>query len=460
MAWGKPAPEGDKPSWLMRIEKNDATLTSVHVLRVRPFDENLQIDTAKALEGNEHVREFYASGHRVTSRAARAWAECFAINSSIASLCIGDESFGDAGEEGCALDEALKGLAHSAAIEKIDLEYKGVRDESGNAIGKVLEQSGSVRELRLGRNENFGAVGYEAVFAGAKSGATLETLDLTDNTLDSNAARALGNFLKDSSSIKRLGLTRCSVEAEGLREIGAGLAQTKASLERLEMSGVKLGDGGAESCFGGSGFGTGSTTNFLEFDFVQCEIKEARDVEALDGLLRASPKFVNVNLRGNAFGDSGLATLANGAFASRAPESIDLGSCGLTGASAGSLRFALNGSSAVSLFDNAFGDDGVGKIFDSARGCPVTLLDLGAVGLTVEGLRAIVQALENAETFPNLQTLVIGGNPGAQDDDWEGLVNKLRAVRPSLDVAWRAADGGDDSKLQRDDTGRIIGVEK
>ena len=85
MAWGKPAPEGNAPSWLMRIEKNDATLTSVHVLRVRPFDESLQIDTAKALEGNEHVREFYASGHRVTTRAARAWAECFAINISIAS---------------------------------------------------------------------------------------------------------------------------------------------------------------------------------------------------------------------------------------------------------------------------------------------------------------------------------------------------------------------------------------
>ena len=213
MAWGKPAPEGNAPSWLMRIEKNDATLTSVHVLRVRPFDESLQIDTAKALEGNEHVREFYASGHRVTTRAARAWAECFAINSSIASLCIGDEYFGDACEEGCALDEALKGLAHSAAIERIDLEYKGVRDESGKAIGKVLEQSGSVRELRMGRNENFGAVGYEAVFAGAKSGATLETLDLTDNTLDSDAARVLGNFLKGSSCMKRLGLTRCSVKA-------------------------------------------------------------------------------------------------------------------------------------------------------------------------------------------------------------------------------------------------------
>ena len=60
------------------------------------------------------------------------------------------------------------------------------------------------------------------------------------------------------------------------------------------MSGVNLGDGGAESCFGS--FGTGPKTNFLEFEFVQCEIKEARDVEALDSLLRASPKCVNVNL--------------------------------------------------------------------------------------------------------------------------------------------------------------------
>ena len=71
------------------------------------------------------------------------------------------------------------------------------------------------------------------MFAGAKSGATLETLDLTDNTLDSDAARVLGNFLKGSSCMKRLGLTRCSVKAEELREIGAGLAQEKASLERL-----------------------------------------------------------------------------------------------------------------------------------------------------------------------------------------------------------------------------------
>ena len=81
------------------------------------------------------------------------------------------------------------------------------------------------------------------------------------------------------------------------------------------------------------------------------------------------------------------------------------------------------------------------------------------MGLTVEGLRAVVKAFENPETFADLRTLVVGGNPGAQDDEWERLVNNLRAIRPELDVAWRAADGGDDSKLTRDATGRVISVD-
>lgn len=72
----------------------------------------------------------------------------------------------------------------------------------------------------------------------------------------------------------------------------------------------------------------------------------------------------------------------------------------------------------------------------------------------------MVKSFGDDQTFPNLRTLVIGGNPGAQEDAWEGLVNNLRAIRPALDVAWRAADGGDDSKLQRDESGRVTGVEQ
>jgi hypothetical protein len=260
--------------------------------------------------------------------------------------------------------------------------------------------------------------------------------------------------------LKRLNLTRCGIPAEGLRAVGAGLA-ARASVELLELSGVKLGKGGAHACFGDGLFTSGTQKlSITAVELVQCEIEDIKDVEALDSFLAACPNLVNANLRGNAFGDAGLAILAKSAFESHVPESLDIGSCAITAGAADSLAFALKASKSLALFDNAgLGDVGVAKIFDAGQGSSLTLLDLGAVGLTVEGLRAVVKTFENPQTFTELRTLVVGGNPGAQDDEWEQLINNLRAIRPDLDVAWRAADGGDDSKLKRDATGRVISVE-
>ena len=42
-----------------------------------------------------------------------------------------------------------------------------------------------------------------------------------------------------------------------------------------------------------------------------------------------------------------------------------------------------------------------------------------------------------------LETLVVGGNPGAVGDAWEAALERLRQARSTLDVAWRAADAGD-----------------
>lgn len=42
---------------------------------------------------------------------------------------------------------------------------------------------------------------------------------------------------------------RCVIGVEGLRVVGAGLA-SRASVEALEMNGVKFGKGGVYVCFG------------------------------------------------------------------------------------------------------------------------------------------------------------------------------------------------------------------
>ena len=461
MAWGKPAPEGAAPSWLARIERDDPTLVSVHVFRGVAFDESVQSATARALETNGHVREFYASGRAVSVAAARAWAKCLALNGSLRALCLGDESFGREVQEGgtatSALRETLRGCAHAAALERLDLENKGVTDAEGEALGKVFAQCATLREIVLGRNPGLGARGYRAALAGASEGGTLEALDLSDNALDEHAASALGEFLRTECPMKTLTLARCAIGVEGLRALGVGL-RSRASVERLVMSGTKLGGGGAEACFGS---GT-AATNIVEIELVQCEIEEARDVAALDSFLAASPALRNANLRGNAFGDDGLAMLSKGAFATRAPESLDLGSCKITAQSIDGLACAIKSSKTLSLFDNAdIGDAGAAKMFANASGSTLEVLDLGAIGLSVDGLREISRALERADVFDCLRTLVLGGNPGARDDAWESLIDELRARRPGLDVAWRAADGNSDdaNRLKRDADGRVIGIE-
>ena len=469
MAWGKPNPDiapgaRDAPPWLDAIEKNDPKLISLHVLRMRAFDEALQVATAKALETNTHLEHFYASGHRVSMSSAHAWAASLAVNETLKSLCIGDDAFGttidanDGGDGKSALEATLRGVAHSSSLELLDLEYKGVTDASADAIGKAMAQCATLREIRLGRNTALSGTGLTKALAGAVDGGVLEVLDLTDSALDVDGSNAVRELLASSCPVRTLGLTRCTLSNDGLQAIGAGIASC-ASLQRLDVSGLKLGDGGAAACFGGAHF-TGVTSELSEIELVECGVCDGEDIKALDAFLRCAPRSRVVNLRGNAFGDSGLEVFASGAFSTRAPESLDVGSCGLTSSAVDALKVPIAMSTSLSLFDNPkLGDDGVVRLFAAAESSSVVCLDLGAVGLTVNGLKSVIEALKNLKTFENLRTFVIGGNPGAQGDEWEQLVNDLRAIRPSLDVAWRAADGGDSEKLQRDAQGRVVGVD-
>ena len=104
----------------------------------------------------------------------------------------------------------------------------------------------------------------------------------------------------------------------------------------------------------------------------------------------------------------------------------------------------------LSLFGNeAVGDNGAVAMVDAVRtgtgGRRLRVLDIGGCGIGEEGMTTLCDALIDhpTEVFPVLETLVVGGNPGAVGDAWEAALEKLRQARPTLDVAWRAADAGD-----------------
>jgi hypothetical protein len=86
-------------------------------------------------------------------------------------------------------------------------------------------------------------------------------------------------------------------------------------------------------------------------------------------------------------------------------------------------------------------------------------LDLGGCGADEAGLVAFADALaSSAARLPMLETLVVGGNPGTQGDAWEPALARLRESRPGLDVAWRAADAGENPETQEMQANLLAGA--
>jgi len=94
MAWGKTV---GVASWVERLKANDASLTSVTVFRGRLFGPDEAAAVSAALRTNTHLLELYASGHAMDAATAATLAEALAENTTLQSLCVGDDAFGDAG---------------------------------------------------------------------------------------------------------------------------------------------------------------------------------------------------------------------------------------------------------------------------------------------------------------------------------------------------------------------------
>lgn len=77
------------------MRRNDPTLTSLCVLRMRRVDEAGLRQLAAALAGNSVLQELSLSSHAVPPAAAAAFAEALTANCTLRSLDLGDRSFGD-----------------------------------------------------------------------------------------------------------------------------------------------------------------------------------------------------------------------------------------------------------------------------------------------------------------------------------------------------------------------------
>ena len=96
MAWGRSSAAQGVDDLCARLRANDASLTSLTLFRGRRFGPPEVAQLAEALEVNTVLTELYASSHAMAPSAAAVLAAALARNerSSLASLCVGDASFG------------------------------------------------------------------------------------------------------------------------------------------------------------------------------------------------------------------------------------------------------------------------------------------------------------------------------------------------------------------------------
>ena len=461
MAWGKTV---GVASWVERLKANDASLTSVTVFRGRLFGPDEAAAVSAALRTNTHLLELYASGHAMDAATAATLAEALAENTTLQSLCVGDDAFGDAG-----LAALAPGVAKSASLRSLDLENKGVGDAGAAALGDALAtaRSGgcpSLRAINLARNPKLGPEGVAAVCAGAKYVANLTKLILRELDARGVAADAVAELVASARRLAVLDLSGATLDvaAGDIAKIRAGFNKRfeknqndESSLEdaaplALELDGVRLGDDGAVALAG---------EDVRSFFPARVSVRGcAVGADGARALARAcGASTETLVLRDNALGDAGALAVAAALSSTESSrlESLDLGCVGVGAAGAAAVARAARGVRDLSLFGNAsMGNEGLmafaGDDPETSRALSaLRSLDLGGCGADEAGLVAFADALaRDAARLPMLETLVVGGNPGTQGDAWEPALARLRETRPGLDVAWRAADAGENPETQ------------
>jgi hypothetical protein len=146
MAWGAKGSSGVS-DLVKRLADNDARLQELHIMRMRKLDDAGVNDLCKALERNTVCTTLYASGHAMSSKAAGQLGAMLAVNRTLRHLCVGDEDFGDE-----ALLSLALGLGASCALQKLDLENRGISGAGVQALCAVLERNDHLKTLNLSKN--------------------------------------------------------------------------------------------------------------------------------------------------------------------------------------------------------------------------------------------------------------------------------------------------------------------
>ncbi|KAA6426274.1 MAG: hypothetical protein FRX49_03386 [Trebouxia sp. A1-2] len=261
MAWGAKGGRG-VDDLVERLTRGDPSLSSLHIFASRKFGREEVQKLCQALRANTTLKELYASGHHLTPQTAGMLGAMLAANTSLVSICLGDDALGDAG-----VLELVDGVKQNSTLQKVDLENKGISSKGADSIAAAIQGHQSLQQLVLAHNHlsdegvrllqpalallrrldlrgcHIGSQGAQCLATALREAHSLEVLRLDDNPLTEHGGSALAAGVWHSQSLRELHLCNTGIGDEGLSRLAQALTHA-SQLTYLDVSACSIGDEG------------------------------------------------------------------------------------------------------------------------------------------------------------------------------------------------------------------------
>ncbi|KAI8103751.1 hypothetical protein M9435_006279 [Picochlorum sp. BPE23] len=419
-----------------RISQNDASLTSLYLMRHRRFNEEDAGRLADALSRSETLVELNLSSHAISPRVAGILGAGLKSNQSIRFISIGNSTFGDE-----AMVELCGCFEENTSITTIDLERKGLTRSSAAAVCRAVEKSTSVKHLMLSHNDLQG--GLEDVLP-CVSG--LESF--VSHSCGIGCARsstALSVAMRNASALKRLELDHNMLDASSAVLLAEGISHCTC-LEKISLSSNPLGPEGVSSLVEALPAGIQS------IDISHTDAQDA-GICSLAACLRSQklPHIRYINISGCGLTARSMSTLLEAA--SHLPDGkgleLDAGeNIGLGHDEFFSYVLTCHRILSLRLHGCNLGTRGIESLIRAlevhAGGAhPLRDLDISGNNIPEDCMVTLLSRLASPHgisVFSCLQTLVIAANPDVEGHKVADAVEALYTARPSMVVIRAATD--------------------
>ena len=243
-----------------------------------------------------------------------------------------------------------------------------------------------------------------AVVKVIKSCTNLQTLDISDNKIDSEGAAALAEALKSRTNLQTLNISFNSIDSEGAAAL-AEVFKSCTDLKTLDISDNKIGSVGAAALACGL-----NGTNLQTLGIYKNRIG-SRGAEVLAEALKSCTNLKTLDIHWNNIGSDGAAAFAEVLKSCTNLQTLvicknNIGSEGIAVLTE-SLKFCTN-LQTLDISMNNIGSDGAAAFAELLESCTnLQTLDISENKIGSWGAAALVEGVKSGT---NLQTLDIGCN--------------------------------------------------